>query len=77
MKKNFESCMVMLLENEGGYQDDDRDPGNHGDGYGNPGSTNWESQQSLRTVYRSTSYQRDNEITEKRRRVSGLQRVVR
>ena len=40
MKKNFESCMVMLLENEGGYQDDDRDPGNHGDGYGNPGSTN-------------------------------------
>ena len=41
MKKNFESCMVMLLENEGGYQDDDRDPGNHGDGYGNLGSTNW------------------------------------
>ena len=41
MKENFEKCMVMLLENEGGYQEDDRDPGNHGDGYGSPGSTNW------------------------------------
>jgi lysozyme family protein len=41
MKENFEQCMVMLLENEGGYQEDNRDPGNHGDGYGNPGSTNW------------------------------------
>jgi len=41
MKENFEQCMVMLLENEGGYQEDNRDPGNHGDGYGNAGSTNW------------------------------------
>ena len=41
MKKNFESCMVMLLENEGGYQEDNRDSGNSSDGYGNPGSTNW------------------------------------
>jgi lysozyme family protein len=41
MKENFEQCMVMLLENEGGYQEDNRDSGNSSDGYGNPGSTNW------------------------------------
>ena len=40
MKDNFMKCLDMLLEHEGGFTDDKRDPGNWGDGHGNQGSTN-------------------------------------
>ena len=40
MEGNFDKCLKMLLKHEGGYTADSRDPGNYGDGHGNPGSTN-------------------------------------
>ena len=32
MKDNFMKCLDMLLEHEGGFTDDKRDPGNRGTG---------------------------------------------
>ena len=40
MKDNFMKCLDMLLEHEGGFTADKRDPGNRGDVHGNQGSTN-------------------------------------
>jgi len=40
MSETFDKCFDMLMKHEGGYTQDDRDPGNYGDGHGNPGSTN-------------------------------------
>ena len=40
MSDTFDKCFDMLMKHEGGYTADSRDPGNYGDGYGNPGSTN-------------------------------------
>ena len=40
MKDNFMKCLEMLLEHEGGFTADKRDPGNKGDWHGNQGSTN-------------------------------------
>jgi lysozyme family protein len=39
MKENFDKCLEMLLEHEGGFTADRRDKGNAGDGHGNQGST--------------------------------------
>lgn len=39
MKENFDKCLAMLLEHEGGFTADKRDKGNAGDGHGNQGST--------------------------------------
>ena len=39
MKSNFDKCLEMLLEHEGGFTADKRDKGNAGDGHGNQGST--------------------------------------
>ena len=39
MKSNFDECLAMLLEHEGGFTADKRDKGNAGDGHGNQGST--------------------------------------
>ena len=35
MKSNFDKCLAMLLEHEGGFTADKRDKGNAGDGHGN------------------------------------------
>jgi lysozyme family protein len=40
MSDTFDKCFDMLMKHEGGYTADSRDPGNYGDGHGNPGSTN-------------------------------------
>ena len=41
MKENYDTFFVELIKHEGGFTDDDRDPGNQrSDGYGNRGSTN-------------------------------------
>lgn len=40
MKRNFDAALEHVLKHEGGFTADSRDPGNHGDGHGNQGSTN-------------------------------------
>ena len=41
MKENFDAFFDELIKHEGGFTDDERDPGNpRGDGHGNKGSTN-------------------------------------
>ena len=41
MKENFDAFFDELIKHEGGFTDDERDPGNQrGDGHGNKGSTN-------------------------------------
>ena len=41
MKENYETFFDELIKHEGGFTDDERDPGNQrGDGHGNKGSTN-------------------------------------
>ena len=41
MKENYDTFFDELIKHEGGFTDDDRDPGNQrGDGHGNCGSTN-------------------------------------
>ena len=41
MKENYDTFFDELIKHEGGFTDDERDPGNQrGDGHGNRGSTN-------------------------------------
>jgi lysozyme family protein len=40
MKENYDTFFDELIKHEGGFTDDERDPGNQrGDGHGNRGST--------------------------------------